>query len=90
FLGLGFALFPARVPAGGEREGGARRKGDNVADRAQWAKYYTGRAKEYGIPCIWWDNGILEGPDNSEVFGLMNRKTEKWEFPEIVNAFLQK
>ena len=71
-------------------ECGARRKGDNVADRAQWARYYTAKAKEYGIPCIWWDNGLLEGPDNAEVFGLVDRKACKWAFPEVVDAFLQK
>jgi len=71
-------------------ECGARRKGNNVQDRVEWAKYYTATAKKYNIPCIWWDNGAMEGSDDSELFGLLNRKACKWEYPEIVDAFLQK
>ncbi|MCL2578047.1 MAG: glycoside hydrolase family 5 protein [Defluviitaleaceae bacterium] len=69
-------------------ETGARKKYDNVADRIEWAKYYTKKAREYGVPCCWWDNGYLEGPENSEVFGILNRKTLEWGFPEVVKAFV--
>jgi len=71
-------------------ECGARRKGDNVADRVKWAKYYKTVAKKYNVPCVWWDNGIMQGPDNSEVFGLLNREECTWMFPEVVDAFLLK
>jgi len=71
-------------------ECGARRKGDNVADRVEWAKHYSKVAKKYNIPCVLWDNGISEGPEESEVFGLLNRRKNKWEFPQVVDAFLEK
>jgi endoglucanase len=71
-------------------ECGARRKGENTEDRVQWAKYYTAAAKKHNVPCVWWDNGSMEGPDTAELFGLLNRKECKWEFPLVVDAFLQK
>lgn len=69
-------------------ECGARKKGDNEEDRAQWAVYYTSKAREYGVPCLWWDNGYLDGSKTTEVFGLLNRNTLEWGFPKIVKAFL--
>ena len=69
-------------------ECGARKKHGNAADRAKWAAYYAKKAREYDIPCVWWDNGYLEGTEKTEVFGLLNRHELKWEFPEIVQAFL--
>ena len=69
-------------------ECGARKKGGNIADRVAWAKAYTNIAKNHGVPCIWWDNGRIEGPDSWELFGIMNRKAATWEFPQIVEAFI--
>lgn len=66
-------------------EMGARNK-DNIDARVRWAKYYASKAREYGVPCIWWDNGAFTG--NGELFGLMDRRNLKWAFPEIVEAFL--
>ncbi|MCL2500830.1 MAG: glycoside hydrolase family 5 protein [Defluviitaleaceae bacterium] len=70
-------------------EMGARRRGDNIADRVAWAKYYTAVARKYGIPCVWWDNGRTEGPDRWEKFGLLDRKKMEWAFPELVEAFVK-
>ncbi|MCL2204866.1 MAG: glycoside hydrolase family 5 protein [Defluviitaleaceae bacterium] len=69
-------------------EMGARRKGDNLADRVAWTQYYAAAARKYGVPCIWWDNGRIEGPDNWEKFGLLERGKLAWAFPELVVAFL--
>jgi endoglucanase len=68
-------------------ECGARKKFSNESDRAQWAAYYTKKAREYGVPCCWWDNGYLDGPETTEVFGLLDRRALQWGFPKIVNAF---
>lgn len=46
---------------------------DNPQARYQWAKTTVSTAKEYGIPCIWWDNGQIGG--NQENFALLNRTT---------------
>jgi len=71
-------------------ECGARNKGENVEARVKWARYYKTAAKQHGIPCVWWDNGIYVGPDNSELFGLMDRKDVRWQYPSVVDAFLLK
>ena len=69
-------------------ECGARRKGDNISDRVQWASYYRKTAKKYGVPCIWWDNGSYDGDERHELFGLLNRRTCTWVYPEIADAFI--
>ncbi len=46
---------------------------DNGDTRYAWAKYYVSAAAEYGIPCLWWDNGALH--TTGENFGLIDRKT---------------
>ena len=45
----------------------------NPDDRYAWAKCFVSTAREYGIPCVWWDNGQIGG--NQENFGLINRRT---------------
>jgi len=69
-------------------ECGARNKNNNHVDRVKWAKYYTTVAKKYNVPCVWWDNGIFEGSDKTEIFGIMDRKSAKWAYPDVVDAFL--
>lgn len=46
---------------------------DNPEARYAWAKAYVSAAAEYGMPCIWWDNGQMNG--TGENFGLINRRT---------------
>lgn len=64
-------------------EFGARDK-ENLKCRVEWTKYYVGKAREKGIPCIWWDNGIFEG--SGERFGLLDRRNLSWRYPEIIEA----
>lgn len=45
---------------------------DNPEGRYEWAKAYVSAAKEYGIPCVWWDNGAINS--SGENFGLINRR----------------
>ena len=54
----------------------------NEASRGQWAEYYVRTAKEHGVPCVWWDNGLFEG--EGELFGLINRQTLEWKYPKVV------
>ncbi len=67
-------------------EFGAMNK-DNLEARVAWAEYYIKKATENGIPCIWWDNGAIYG--TGELFGILNRRNLKWEFPEIVEALMK-
>jgi endoglucanase len=63
-------------------EFGAMNK-NNLAARVEWAEYYVKYAKSKGIPCFWWDNGAV---DSGETFGLLNRNTNSFVFPAIVDA----
>ncbi|MDR0494173.1 MAG: glycoside hydrolase family 5 protein [Treponema sp.] len=67
-------------------EFGAMNK-DNVEARAEWAEFYTSFAKDKGIPCVWWDNGVISG--NGEKFGLLNRGTNAFTYPEIIDGLMR-
>lgn len=45
---------------------------ENPDARYDWAKAYTSAAAEYGMPCVWWDNGATKG--SGENFGLIDRR----------------
>lgn len=59
----------------------------NTAARADCARYYITKASEVGIPCVWWDNNAFVG--NGENFGLFDRKTFEWRYPDIVTALME-
>ncbi len=59
---------------------------DNTEDRIQCVTDYLTIAKEYGVPCIWWDNGVRVG--DGENFGIYNRAEYDWYFPTIVEAIM--
>ena len=67
-------------------EFGAMNK-DNEPDRAEWAEYYVSAAKQAGVPCIWWDNGLFEG--NGERFGLFDRHTYECRYPDLLAALMR-
>jgi endoglucanase len=69
-------------------EFGARDKGGNLRDRAEFAAYYTASAAARGMPCFWWDNGIFSGGGTTEIFGLMDRRGAQWYYPDIVDALI--
>ncbi len=68
-------------------EFGAMDKNNNLESRAAWSEYYVKKAKEKGIPCIWWDNGAFFG--GGELFGLLDRRQLSWKYPEVVNALMK-
>ena len=59
----------------------------NTEARVQCVKDYLSTAKQYGVPCCWWDNGTRIG--NGENFGLLNRSEGGWYFPEIIDAIME-
>lgn len=67
-------------------ETGARSKA-NEDIRAEWATFYISKAKEVGIPCFIWDNCAFNG--TGENFGLLDRLTCTWKFPEIIEGFMK-
>ncbi|MBR6381501.1 MAG: cellulase family glycosylhydrolase [Lachnospiraceae bacterium] len=67
-------------------EYGAVNKQNNDEEVAKWVTYYLTCAKEAGIPCVWWDNGVSTG--NGELFGIFNRRKLTWSRPAIVKAIM--
>lgn len=59
----------------------------NEEERAAWAEYYISKAKEYGVPCVWWDNGLFEG--EGELFGLIDRETYEWKYQKVVDGLFR-
>ena len=68
-------------------EFGARDKGGNLQERVNFAAFYTTAASARNMPCLWWDNGAFSG--DGELFGLINRKTCEWTYPEIAQAIVR-
>lgn len=54
-------------------EMGCLNKGNDEA-RYEWAKYYISTAREHGIVCCWWDNGVTSVASGTEGFGILNRR----------------
>lgn len=60
---------------------------NNTEARAEWAKYYVSKAHEYGIPCLWWDNGAYLG--SGELFGIYSRSSNKWIFRDVMEGLME-
>ncbi|MCL2638682.1 MAG: glycoside hydrolase family 5 protein [Oscillospiraceae bacterium] len=60
---------------------------NNIEARADWTEFYIETARKFGVPCIWWDNGLVEG--DGELFGLIDRSTNEFHYPEIVRALMR-
>ena len=56
----------------------------NEASRAEWAEYFFKNMKNIGVPCVWWDNGYIEG--HRELFGIIDRNTLQWNFPLVLEG----
>ncbi|MCH5316080.1 MAG: glycoside hydrolase family 5 protein [Eubacterium sp.] len=61
---------------------------DNLDNRCAWAEYYVKCAGQYGIPCLVWDNNI-EKEIGAECYGLYNRNTGEWYFPELAQTMIK-
>lgn len=57
------------------------------AENVKWVTKYLGRAKESGIPCVWWDNGAHFG--TGELFGIFNRKELSWYTTDLIDAIMK-
>lgn len=56
---------------------------NNENDRVRHMEYYVKSAKQRGITCFIWDNGVKDG---ESAFGLLDRKNNSWYFKSIVDA----
>lgn len=66
-------------------ECGATNKG-NADQRMNWAKYFPACFASKGIPVFLWDNNAYG--TGSEKFGLINRSTLQWEYPDYIKALV--
>ncbi|MDE6579947.1 MAG: glycoside hydrolase family 5 protein, partial [Ruminiclostridium sp.] len=60
---------------------------DNTGEVIAWLGDYLGAAKEYGIPCVWWDNNYYYS--GNELFGIFDRKNCNWYSQEIADAIIK-
>jgi len=67
-------------------EFGAMNK-ENEEERVEWATYYLTKAREIGVPCVWWDNNAFVG--NGENFGLLDRRKLEYPYPELLEAMMK-
>lgn len=67
-------------------EYGARDKDGNLQSRADFTAYYVAAAAARGIPCFVWDNNAFTG--TGECFGLIDRSTNSFIFPEILDSMM--
>lgn len=67
-------------------EFGAMNK-ENEAERVEWVTYYLTKAREIGVPCVWWDNNAFTG--NGENFGLLDRRKVEFPYQDLLNAMMQ-
>ncbi len=60
---------------------------NNLADRLNWAGYFPKVFGENGIPIFLWDNNAFG--TGTETFGLLNRTTLKWEYPDYIKKLVK-
>ena len=63
---------------------------DNTEDRCRWATSYLSKAKQQGIPCVLWDNNVVDR-DDGEAHGYVYRATNTW-YPKsklVVQTMMQ-
>lgn len=60
---------------------------NNDDERAEWIEYTMKTAAGYGMPMLWWDNGIPHYQyEYGGAFGIMDRETCEITHPKIVDA----
>jgi len=61
----------------------------NEAERARYATDFTAIARRYGMRCAWWDDATTaETTITGAAYGLLDRRTLQWFFPEIAAALV--
>lgn len=53
----------------------------------KWLEDYLGIMNEYGLKCIWWDNGVYSS--SGENFGIFDRRNLAWFSREIADALVE-
>lgn len=67
-------------------EFGAQNKNNDDA-RVKYAETYAAFAKQYGMPCIWWDNHNFWNQDG-EMFGIFDHNSCTFTYGRIADAMI--
>jgi len=59
----------------------------NNAEVIKWVNDYLDIAKQYGVPCVWWDNGQYKS--GNELFGIFNRQALTWYREDVADALVK-
>ncbi len=59
----------------------------NKEDRLKWAEAYYSVTKEYGMPCVLWDNNTFKS-NGGEAHGHLDRKNLKWYDWEFIQKIM--
>ena len=61
----------------------------NTKDRAAFAEYVVKTSGNYGITCLWWDDGgQADNATKVSSAAILNRTNGTWYFPEIADALV--
>ncbi|MFA9377806.1 MAG: glycoside hydrolase family 5 protein [Lachnotalea sp.] len=61
----------------------------NTSEVISWLNDYLYYANQYGIKCVWWDNGYYaEQNPSGEVFGIFNRYNLTWYQQDVTDAII--
>ncbi len=60
---------------------------DNLESRLLWFDYFGGKAREYGVPAVVWDNGA-KGKSGGECHNYFNRSTGEATSQDLIDAFI--
>lgn len=58
----------------------------NNDEVVKWVNDYLSVAKEYGVPCVWWDNNQYYS--GNEHFGIFNRSELTWYSPKVADTII--
>ena len=62
----------------------------NTGSRAAHAEFLVREATARGWPTFWWDNShTISNGGTFQLYGLIDRRTHEWHFPEIVDAIMR-
>lgn len=61
----------------------------NVNNRVKYVTEFIRNAKQYGIPCLWWDDSqTCEKAHNVRNYALINRRTLTWYFKDLADYMI--
>lgn len=59
----------------------------NHAEVVKWIDDYLDIAKQYDVPCVWWDNGLYSS--GNELFAIFDRRNCTWFREDVANALVK-